>query len=212
MEPSSRSTEAITTWTSEIPPFVAQAFWPLSTHSPAASSNFAVVRTPETSEPAFGSDAQKAATLMSSTVPKQRGIHSPICSPEPCPKIAATAERGAHDRHADPGVAPEQLLVDDRQAEAGGVGEELGDPFEAVQADLRGLLDDRPRGLLLLVPLVGGGAHDVGGEAVHPVANVLLVLAQLQREGHVLAGGAGDRLDGGLGRVGVGLGGGDGWG
>ncbi len=49
------------------------------------------MRTPETSEPAFGSDAQNAATLMSSCVPKQRGIHSPICSPEPWPKIAATA-------------------------------------------------------------------------------------------------------------------------
>ncbi len=74
-----------------MPPFVAHAFWPLSTHSPLASSNFALVRTPETSEPALGSEAQNAATLRSSTVPKQRGIHSPICSPEPCPKIAATA-------------------------------------------------------------------------------------------------------------------------
>ena len=91
LEPSSRSTEAITTCTSEMPPLVAQAFWPLMTHSPAASSNFAVVRTPETSEPAFGSEAQKAATLTSSGVPKHRGIHSPICSFEPCPKIAATA-------------------------------------------------------------------------------------------------------------------------
>jgi hypothetical protein len=39
----------------------------------------------------LGSDAQNAATLTSSGVPKQRGIHSPICSPVPCPKIAATA-------------------------------------------------------------------------------------------------------------------------
>ena len=90
-EPSSGSTVAITTCTSEIPPLVAQAFWPLITHSPAASSNLARVRTAETSEPAFGSEAQNAATLMSPSVPKQRGIHSPICSPEPCPKIAATA-------------------------------------------------------------------------------------------------------------------------
>ena len=60
------------------------------THSFVASSNFARVRTFETSEPAFGSEAQNAATLMSSGVPKQRGIHSPICSPEPWPKIAAT--------------------------------------------------------------------------------------------------------------------------
>ena len=74
-----------------MPPLVAQAFCPFSTHSPAPSSNLAVERTPDTSEPALGSDAQKAATFTSSTVPKQRGIHSPICSPLPCPKIAATA-------------------------------------------------------------------------------------------------------------------------
>jgi hypothetical protein len=36
LEPSSRSTDAITTCTSEMPPLVAHAFWPLSTHSPAA--------------------------------------------------------------------------------------------------------------------------------------------------------------------------------
>ncbi len=74
-----------------MPPFVAQAFWPLRTHSFVASSNFAVVRMFETSEPAFGSDAQNAATFTSSAVPKQRGIHSPTCSPVPCPKIDATA-------------------------------------------------------------------------------------------------------------------------
>ena len=45
----------------------------------------------DTSEPASGSDAQKAATAGSSTLPKHCGIHSPICSPVPCPKIAATA-------------------------------------------------------------------------------------------------------------------------
>ena len=35
---SSRSTEATTTWTPAIPPLVAHAFWPLSTHSSVASS------------------------------------------------------------------------------------------------------------------------------------------------------------------------------
>ena len=90
-EPSSRSTEAITTWTSAMPPLVAQAFWPLRTHSSLASSYLAVVRIAETSEPASGSDAQKAATLGSSAVPKHCGIHSPSCSGVPCPKIAATA-------------------------------------------------------------------------------------------------------------------------
>ena len=74
-----------------MPPLVAHAFWPLSTHSSLASSYLAVVRIAETSEPASGSEAQKAATLGSSAVPKHCGIHSPICSGVPCPKIAATA-------------------------------------------------------------------------------------------------------------------------
>ena len=52
--PRSRSTEAITTWTSAIPPLVAHAFWPLITHSSAASSYLAVVRIADTSEPASG--------------------------------------------------------------------------------------------------------------------------------------------------------------
>ena len=50
-----------------------------------------MVRIAETSEPASGSEEQKAATFGSSAVPKQRGIHSPICSAVPWPKIAATA-------------------------------------------------------------------------------------------------------------------------
>ena len=90
-EPSSRSTEAITTCTLAMPPLVAHAFCPLRTHSSLASSYFAVVRMAETSEPASGSEAQNAATFGSSAVPKHCGIHSPICSGVPWPKIAATA-------------------------------------------------------------------------------------------------------------------------
>ena len=74
-----------------MPPFVAQAFVPLRTQSPVASSKTARVRMFETSEPALASEAQNAATAGSSTVPKQVGIQVPICSGVPCPKIAATA-------------------------------------------------------------------------------------------------------------------------
>ncbi len=91
-------------------------------------------------------------------------------------------ERRAHDRHPDPGVAPEQLLVDDRQQQAGLVGVELRQRLEAVEADLRRLLDQRPGRLLALVPLRRGGADDVLGESVDPVAHVALVLAELHRE------------------------------
>src|SRR6266480_4882356 len=90
-EPSSRSTEAITTCTSAIPPLVAQAFCPFSTHSSLPSSYFAFVLMLETSEPASGSEEQNAATFGSSTVPKHCGTHSPSCSLVPEAKIPATA-------------------------------------------------------------------------------------------------------------------------
>ena len=88
---SSGSTEATTTCTSAIPPLVAHAFWPLSTHSSAASSYLARVRRLETSEPASGSETQNAATFGSDSVPKHCGIHSPHCSWVPLAWIAATA-------------------------------------------------------------------------------------------------------------------------
>ena len=68
-EPSERSTAATTTCTAAIPPLVAQAFWPFRTHSSFASSYFAFVRIEDTSDPASGSDAQKAPTFGSSFEP-----------------------------------------------------------------------------------------------------------------------------------------------
>jgi hypothetical protein len=52
----------------------------------------------------------------------------------------------------------------------------LADRLEAVEADLGRFLDDRLWSLLALVPLGGRGAHDLFGEAVHPIANVALVI------------------------------------
>jgi hypothetical protein len=63
------STDATTTWMFAMPPLVAHAFWPLSTHSSLASSYFARVRSEETSEPASGSETQNAATFGSSWLP-----------------------------------------------------------------------------------------------------------------------------------------------
>ena len=85
----------------------------------------------------------------------------------------------------DARVAPEELLARDRVRQAGGIGERVDREVERVEPDLRGLLDDRPRRLFALVPLVGGRPDDVGGELVHPVLDLLLLLVELQGElGH----------------------------
>ena len=92
---------------------------------------------------------------------------------------AGGGQAGAEDRQRDAGVAPEQLLHGDREGEAGGVAHHrVGHEVEPVEADLGGLLDDRPRGLLPLVPLLGGGAHDVVGELVDPVLELHLVVVE----------------------------------
>ena len=91
-------------------------------------------------------------------------------------------QRRAHDREADSGVAPEQLLVGDRKLQPGRVGPELGQRLEAIEADLGGLLDDRPGRLLALVPLGGCRTNHLLGEPVNPVADLPLVLAQLEAE------------------------------
>src|SRR5690242_1099266 len=106
-----------------------------------------------TSEPASGSVLQNAATFGSSASPKH------------C---------GTEDGHGDPGVAPEQLLVRQRQGEPAGVTPAVGEELEAVQADLGGLLDQRPRGLLPGVPLGRGRSYRLRREAVYPVAQVAL--------------------------------------
>ena len=54
----------------------------------------------------------------------------------------------------------------------------VGDEVEAVEADLGGLLDDRPRELLALVPLVAGRADDGLGEVVDPLLDLQLVLVE----------------------------------
>ena len=132
------------------------------------------------------------ATFGSSAVPKHCGIHSPICSGVPEPKIPATASVVPMIAMPMP-ASPQKSSSLAIGTEAGRVGPVLGDRLEAVEADLRGLLDDRPGGLLALVPLGGGGADDALGEAVGPVADVALVLGELERERRLVAAG-GERL------------------
>ncbi len=96
---------------------------------------------------------------------------------------AGGGQAGAEDRQRDASVAPEQLLHRHREGEAGGVAHHgVGHEVHPVEADLGGLLDDRPRGLLALVPLLAGGPDDGVGELVDPVAQLLLVVGQLEGE------------------------------
>src|SRR5690349_10313597 len=90
---------------------------------------------------------------------------------------------GAEQGHADAGVTPEQLLADDRQQQAGRVYEEAHGRLQAVEPGPGRFLNDRPRRLLALVPLVRGRPDDLGRELVHPVAKLLLVVVQLHAEG-----------------------------
>lgn len=91
LEPRSGSTTATTTWTLAMPPLVAQVLVPLSTHSSLASSYTARVRMEATSEPASGSEEQKAATLTSLASPYICGIQVPICSSVPLARTPTAA-------------------------------------------------------------------------------------------------------------------------
>ena len=92
-------------------------------------------------------------------------------------------ERRAEDGERDPGVAPTHLFADDRPRETGGVGEGVGAELGRVEPDLGGLLDDGPRSLLPLVPLVRRGTDDRLGEVVDPFLDLQLVLVEVEREG-----------------------------
>ena len=134
------------------------------------------MRSDETSEPASGSETQKAATFGSSAVPKHCGTHSPICSGVPEPKMPATASVVPMIDMPMPASPQNSSSLTIGSVRPVGSAQNWAMRLEAVEADLRGLLDDRPGRLLALVPLGGGRAHDVLGEAVDPVADVRLVL------------------------------------
>ena len=97
-----------------------------------------------------------------------------------------SGETRTHDGHPDAGVTPEDLFDGHDHGDASGVvHHHLGHELPAVQADLGGLLDDRPRELFFLVPLFGVRTHDVDGELMQPLLQGQLVFAQGEGElGH----------------------------
>ena len=95
---------------------------------------------------------------------------------------ARDSQRGAHQGQADACVTPGELLQGDDHLETLRVGEGVGHEVHRVQANLGRLLDDGPRGLLALVPLVCSWPHHVLGEVVNPRLHGLLILVELHRE------------------------------
>ena len=144
-----------------MPPLVIHALVPLSTHSSVA----VVVDGPR----AQAGDVRPGVGLAHAERPELHLVGRAVALRHPLHDLLGRAVAGdprggqprAHDRHADAGVAPEQLLDGDRQREARRVGDGVHQEVDAVEPDLGGLLDDRPRELLPLVPLVGGRADDV---------------------------------------------------
>jgi hypothetical protein len=108
---------------------------------------------------------------------------------------ARHGEGAPEDGHGQPGVAPAKLLAGQREGEALGVGEDVGDELPGVEADLGRLLDDGPGRLFALVPLGRSRAQDLLGEVVDPLLDLELILVELQAElGHRSTSGVRGRM------------------
>ena len=131
---------------------------------------------PETSEPASGSVRQKEASFGSSvSIPR----YSFLISSEPPSADRSGGEAVGHERGADAGAAPAELLLDQaaREVVEAGAAVLLGD-VGVHQPDLPGLLDDllRPGAVAVVVP--GDLADLLLGEVVRELAQVLLLVGQ----------------------------------
>src|SRR3989442_4091524 len=87
----------------------------------------------------------------------------------------------ALDGHRDARAAPGQLLGDERGHDARAVAVRLLQELGAVEPDLGRVLDDRPGEFLGFVVLVGLRADFLLREAMDPVSDLLLLVAQLER-------------------------------
>ena len=181
----SGSTTAVTTWTSAMPPLVAQVLVPLM--------HPLVGRLVVAGAGAHRADVAAGVGLGGAERAEPAGRPGvPNISRHPLADLlvgavgahAGGGQRGADDREPDAGVAPEELLHRDRDAEAGLVEALGGEEVERVDAGLGGLLDHRPGELLLLVPLGRGRADHVGGEGVQPVAELAVVGARSKEGSH----------------------------
>ena len=165
-----------------MPPLVAQVFVPLSTHSSAASSKTARVLMLPTSEPASGSDEQKAATLTSFSSPNICGTHSAVCSGVPLATMATAASVVPTMARPIP-ASPQKIssmatgipspLASNHWVEK--KSKEYSPTLAASWMTGHGVC-------FALVPLGGGGTDHVVGELVHPLAHLRQVIRQLEGE------------------------------
>ncbi len=180
--PSSGSTVALTTCTLAMPPLPIQILWPSITHS--SPSRRARVRRLRTSLPPSGSDTQSAASLRSPGSPKHSGAHLSSCSGVAACAIADSASAGITMLEADPRAAPEQLLHEQRQREAGRIADQVAVEERVVEALLGGRLEHLPRELLRAVVVLGDRPDHVARERVRALDEVELGRSEREPVAH----------------------------
>ena len=147
--PSSSSTTALTTCTLAMPPLPIHILWPSMIQS--SPSRCARVRRLRTSLPPSGSEIASAASLRSPGRAEAFGRPLQHLLGRGGLADRRQRQRGHHDRQPDSGAAPEQLLHEHRQRQAGRIADEVAVEQRAVEAAVGGLLQHRPRELLALV-------------------------------------------------------------
>ncbi len=176
-----------------MPPLVMKVFVPLRIHSSlrlvvdGSASERAHVRTGVGLGDAEGGEIDLAVVALEAEWEPFAGLFWRAVRHD-----SGDCERAAKDREADAGVTPSDLLHHDGHEDPGRVAEGVGDEVEGVQTHASSLLDDRPRGLLSLVPFVGGWPDHALGEVVHPrlgsVAGPRLVERERSRDVTALGG------------------------
>ena len=178
-----------------VPELVMNAFSPLTTHSPAASSRVAVVRVPPASLPASGSVSPKPPSVR----PAQRsGSHVCFCSsvPKRWIGLAPEADPGLQrDRHRV--VDPRQLLDRDAQhREIAAAAAVLLGERDPEQPEVAHAPNHVHREVVVAVPGLGVRRDLALGELAHHPTKRLVLLGELDVHGYDGLPGGRNGMDG----------------
>ena len=124
--------------------------------------------------------AERAELEVARACRTSAGTHSPTCSSVPLARTPAAASDVPTIESpipASPQNSSSMAIGKPSPVSSSGLG---GDEVHRVEPDLGRLLDDRPRELLLLVPLGRRRPDHVRGERVHPAPQVEVVLVELE--------------------------------